>query len=386
MIGGDARMGSVIEPLDREPAGLEEIPTPAAVVDLARLEANLERMAGYARTTGLELWPHTKTHKSTAVARAQIRHGAAGLTVATVREAEVMSGAARDVLLAHPPVGPNKLERLLRLAEDVRLTVAVDSEEALARVSAAASATDHEIGVLIELDVGMRRVGVGDPGAAAALAARAQESAGIAYRGIMYYPGHIREPVDEQAPALARLRTDVSAFVDALERAGVGAPRVVSGGSTPTAFQSHEVGPLTAFRPGTYVYNDRTTAAIGACRWEDCAYTVLATVVSTAVSGQAVVDAGSKALSREELRADRGEDRPAGYGALVDRPEVIVKAVSEEHGLLDLTSTSWRPRIGEHVRIVPNHVCVSVNLHTEVWALDGEEVKPGWPIAARGWI
>lgn len=381
MIGADSLTSPVIRSVSREPVGLAEIPTPAAVVDLARLVSNLERMAGYSRAAGLELWPHTKTHKSTAVAAQQIQYGAAGLTVATVREAEVMAGVSRDILLAHPPVGPRKIERLLQLPENVRLTVAIDSEEALTRLSTAASAAGREIGVLIELDVGMHRVGIGEPTAAAVLASRAQESAGIEYRGIMYYPGHIRDSVERQAPAIERLRADMAAFVAALEDAGLGPPLVVSGGSTPTAFQSHETGPLTAIRPGTYVYNDRTTAAIGACAWEDCAYTVLATVVSTAVSGQAVVDAGSKALSREALRSDRAD----GYGSLVNRPEVVVKSVSEEHGLLDLSHTSWRPRIGEHVRIVPNHVCVSVNLHTEVWAFEGEDLELGWPIAARGW-
>lgn len=381
MIGGDSLTSPAIRPVHREPVGLAEIPTPAAVVDLARLEANLERMAGYTRAAGLELWPHTKTHKSTAVARKQLDYGAAGLTVATVREAEVMTGVSRNILLAHPPVGPRKIERLLRLPENVRLTVAIDSEEVLTRLSTAASAAGREIGVLIELDVGMHRVGIGDPAAAAALATRARERAGIEYRGILYYPGHIRDQVEHQAPAIDRLRSDMNAFIAALDDAGLGPPRIVSGGSTPTAFQSHETGPLTAIRPGTYVYNDRTTAVIGACAWEDCAYTVLATVVSTAVGGQAVVDAGSKALSREEL----GSGRPDGYGSLVNRPEVVVKAVSEEHGLLDLSYTAWRPRVGEHVRIVPNHVCVSVNLHTEVWAFEGEDVEPGWPIAARSW-
>src|SRR5690606_22170382 len=115
--------------------------------------------------------------------------------------------------------------------------------------------------------------------------------------------------------------------------------------------------------------------------WRDCAYTVLATVVSTAVAGQAVVDAGSKALFREELR---GADWP-GFGALLDRPDVHVKGLSEEHGLLDLSHTDWRPRVGDRVRIVPNHVCVSVNLHATVHGLRGDRIERSWPVAARGW-
>ena len=116
----------------------------------------------------------------------------------------------------------------------------------------------------------------------------------------------------------------------------------------------HEIAGLTEVRPGTYVFNDRTTVELGACEWEDCALTVLATVVSTAVSGQAVIDAGSKALGREPVRGAAGE----GFGALADRPQVTVRSMSEEHGVLDLSNTTWRPEIGERVQVVPNHVCL----------------------------
>jgi D-serine deaminase-like pyridoxal phosphate-dependent protein len=129
------------------------------------------------------------------------------------------------------------------------------------------------------------------------------------------------------------------------------------------------------------ICNDRTTAAVGACGWEDCAYSILATVVSTAVPGQAVVDAGSKALNREDIR---GVDA-TGYGALLDRPEVVVKTMSEEHGLLDLSATAWRPLVGERVRIVPNHVCISVNLHPRIYGVRAGLIERTWDVAARGW-
>jgi D-serine deaminase-like pyridoxal phosphate-dependent protein len=127
------------------------------------------------------------------------------------------------------------------------------------------------------------------------------------------------------------------------------------------------------------VYNDRTTANIGACDWEDCALTVLATVVSTAVPGQAVVDAGTKALGREPLRS-AGD----GYAALLDRPEVTVQRMSEEHGVLDLSHTDWRPRIGDRVRLVPNHVCIVVHKFDEIVGVRGDLAETTWPVAARG--
>lgn len=361
---------------------LLELETPAAVVDLDRMEANLDRLATYARTHGLALRPHVKTHKTPALAAEQLRRGAAGITVATLHEAEVMAAVADDVLLAYPPVGKARIARLLALPEHVRITVALDSHDALEPLAAAAAAAGRTIGVLVEIDVGMRRCGVTRPDEAVALAAAAARLDGVEYRGVMFYPGHIREHVDEQGPALDRLAADLARFIDALAAAGL-APAVVSGGSTPAAFASHRIPGVTEIRPGTYIFNDRTTAHVGACAWEDCAYAVLATVVSTAVPGQAVIDAGAKALFREEVRGGTGS--APGFGALRDRPDVVVRAMSEEHGILDLSRTDWRPRIGDRVLVVPNHVCVSVNLHERMWGVRGGRVETCWTIAARGW-
>ena len=130
-----------------------------------------------------------------------------------------------------------------------------------------------------------------------------------------------------------------------------------------------------------YVYNDRTTAAIGACEWDDCALTVLATVVSTAVPGQAVIDAGTKSLGREPMR---GADTAEGFGCILGRPEVSVKSMSEEHGILDLSNTNWRPAVGERVRVIPNHVCIVVHLNDVIAGVRGDVVETSWPVAARG--
>jgi D-serine deaminase-like pyridoxal phosphate-dependent protein len=359
---------------------LDEILTPAAVVDLDRMDANLDRMAGYAAGHGLRLRPHTKTHKSPELGRAQIERGAAGLTVAQLREAAVMSAATPDILLAHPPVGQPKLDRLAALPAAAQLAVALDSREALDGVAATARQAGREFGVLVELDVGMGRVGIADSAAVVDLCRRAESAEGVEWRGILFYPGHIRQHVSRQDTALAEVDAVLQRALHALGDAGL-VPATVSAGSTPAAWSSHLLRGVTEIRPGTYIFNDRTTAAIGACAWDDCAYTVLATVVSTAVAGQAVVDAGSKALFREELR---GAD-DAGFAALLDHPDVVVRNMSEEHGLLDLSRTSWRPRLGERVRIVPNHVCVSVNLHEQVWGVRGATVERRWPVVARGW-
>jgi D-serine deaminase-like pyridoxal phosphate-dependent protein len=362
------------------PAGSEiyQLETPAALVDLDRLERNVVRMASYAKEHSLALRPHIKTHKATTIAASQLAHGAAGLTCATPAEAGVMSAVSNDILLAYPAIGP-KLARLMGLPRGVRLTVALDSAEAVDDLARAARAADRAVRVYVELDVGMHRVGVTAWDEAIALARRIRRSAPLEYAGITFYPGHIRGDLGSQDAALAALGAALRSAVAALAAAGV-APGTVSGGSTPTVWRTHEVGGITEMRPGTYVYNDRGTSEIGACAPEDCALTVLATVVSTSVPNQAVIDAGAKALGREPMRGAEGE----GWGALLDRPEVVVARMSEEHGILDLSRTNWRPAVGELVRVVPNHVCIVVHLNDVMYGVRGERVEKSWSVDARG--
>ncbi|MGH7711139.1 MAG: alanine racemase [Gemmatimonadaceae bacterium] len=361
------------------PQQISDLETPAALVDLDRMSQNLDRMAAYAALHGLALRPHVKTHKSPRIAAEQMRLGAVGLTCATPREAEVMSDVARDVLINYPIIGVPKLARVTSLPTGTHLTIAVDSEIAIDQLAEAAREGGREVDVYVELDLGMHRVGVPNVDRAIALARRVRENPRLRYAGITFYPGHIRGHVNEQDADLAKLASDVAVSIEVLDRAGLH-PRVVSGGSTPAAWRMHEIRGLTEVRPGTYVYNDRGTAALGACSWDDCAFTVLATMVSTAVAGQAVVDAGSKALGREPMRGVPGE----GFGALLDRPDVTVQRMSEEHGILDLKESDWRPEVGEQVRIVPNHVCVVVHLNDVMYGLRGDVVEATWPVVARG--
>ena len=361
---------------------MHSLETPVPIVDLDRLERNLGRMAAYAAAHGLRLRPHIKTHKSPRLGAEQLSRGAVGLTCATSREAEVMAEVGDDILVAYPALGEARLRRLMALPERVRLTIALDSAEAVERLAAAARHAGRAVGVYVEMDMGMRRVGVGSAEEAVALVRLVRERDPLEYAGIAFYPGHVREPVERQDAALAALVARLGDALCEMERSGC-APPVVSGGSTPTAFRTHEIPGVTEMRPGTYVFNDRTTAEIGACSWEDCALTVLATVVSTAVPGQAVIDAGSKALGREHLRAPDGGADP-GFGSLLEHPEVTVRAMSEEHGTLDLSRTAWRPRVGDRVRVIPNHVCIVVHLNDVVYGVRGEVVETSWPVAARG--
>jgi D-serine deaminase-like pyridoxal phosphate-dependent protein len=290
-----------------------------------------------------------------------------------------MSDAGNDILVAYPPVGAARAERLAALPDHVTLTVALDSPEAIAEMARAAASAERIVNVYVELDLGMHRVGVPVIDTAIALARRAREEPSLDFAGIAFYPGHVREAPEDQDAKLAELSATLTGALRKFDAADVSA-RVVSGGSTPTLWRSHEIEGVTEIRPGTYVYNDRGTAAIGACGWEDCALTVLATVISTAVPGQAVIDTGTKALGREPVRGAPGE----GFGMLLEHPEVLVERMSEEHGVLDLSKSSWRPQVGERVRVIPNHVCIVVHLNDVVYGIRGDVLETSWPVAARG--
>ena len=357
---------------------LDELETPTPVVDLARMERNLDRMAAYAADHGIALRPHIKTHKTAWLAAEQLRRGAMGVTCATPREAEVMSEVADDVLLAYPAVGSLKARRVAALPRDIQVTVALDSTRAADDLADAAHEVGRRVRVFVECDMGMRRVGVQTPDDAIALVRHVLGRPELEYAGMAFYPGHIREPVDRQDAALKELNERLGRTLDALKRARL-EPQVVSGGSTPTAMRTHEITGVTEMRPGTYIFNDRTTAAIGACAVDDCALTVLATVVSNAVPGQAVIDAGTKSLGREPMRGD-GD----GFGAILGREDVTVRAMSEEHGLLDLSKSDWRPEVGDRVRVIPNHVCIVVHLFDIVHGVRGTSVDTSWAVAARG--
>ena len=344
-----------------DPAAVE---TPIGYVDLQRVRSNAKKIASYSEEHGLKWRPHIKTHKSREIARLQIDAGATGITVATLREAEVMSTVTQDLLLAYPPVGAPKLQRLTQLPRELDLKVALDSVQVLEPLAAAAASADRQVGILIERDVGLGRVGVQSVEEVVQLAELSQELDGVDFRGLMFYPGQIRMAEVEQDAHVREVAALVEEMTMALEAVGL-VPEIVSGGSTPTLWRSHNYGGINEIRSGSSIFFDLEALRVGVASHEDLAYTVLTTVVSTAVQGSAVVDAGSKALSKE-VRSVEGD-----FGVLFDRPEITVKALNEEHGVLDLSRTDWEPTIGDQVRIIPNHVCVSVNLQDSLLAQDG---------------
>lgn len=355
--------------------------TPALVIDLPVVHENAERLAEYAQQHQLGVRPHTKTHKSFRMAALQVAVGATGLTAAKVGEAEIMAEVADDILIAYPAIDRHRVRRIAELARrGGEIRVAVDSTAGIEAVHAAAREAGTTVGLLVDLDVGFHRTGVPSPAAALELAQQvARFSDGVRLDGLFFYPGHVWSPADEQAEELAAIDALLTETIALWDQAGLAAP-IVSGGSTPTAYQSHRVRSQTEIRPGTYLYNDMNTVRAGFCTLDDCAARIVCTVVSTAVSGKAVIDAGTKTLT-----SDRNVKAPeSGHGYVVEHPEATIVRLSEEHGEIDVTACERPLRVGERITVVPNHICPCVNLQDRAWLRHSDGRLEPLTIDARG--
>ncbi|WP_234353907.1 alanine racemase [Gordonia iterans] len=348
--------------------------TPYLLVDDDRLRRNIERLAGWAATQGLQLRPHAKTHKCTQVAQRQIDAGAAGLTVATIAEAEAFADAGfTDLFIAYPLwLSPTKADRLRALASRCALRVGVDSVDGARRLAAGLRGAPVE--VLIEIDSGMHRTGVA-PDEAGEIAAAARDG-GLQTIGVFTFPGHGYGPGPARSEAARQEAESLSEAAESLRRSRID-PRVISGGSTPTVAFADAAG-LTEIRPGVYPFNDAQQWELGSCDAGQIALVAMATVVSVdARRRRAVLDAGSKTL---------GADRPpwtTGFGRLLDYPDARIVSLSEHHAVVEHPSGTTLPGLGELVRAIPNHVCTAVNLTDELVA-DTAHGTEHWPIIGRG--
>jgi D-serine deaminase-like pyridoxal phosphate-dependent protein len=357
-----------------------DLDTPALLIDLDIMEGNLTRVADYAREHDLRVRPHTKSHKIPALGRMQLVHGAAGLTVAKVGEAEVMlSAEPDDILIAYPVIGRRKLERLMQVAAQTKLTVALDSLFAARQLSDAAREVQREIAVLAEVDMGLGRVGVLPGSPLLELARGIERLPWLRFEGITFYPGHIKLLDEDGRKALEQLSGGLSGILRDLRQAGLTA-KIVSGGSTPTLWNSHEIAGLNEIRPGTYIFNDRNTFLSEACTMKDCAASILTTVVSTAKKGQVIIDGGSKTFSSD--RPVAGSE--VSFGHIVEVPDAVFSKMNEEHGFVDIRRASNDFSVGDRIRVIPNHICVAMNLHETVYGVRGDKIEQAWRVEGRG--
>lgn len=347
---------------------IAELDTPAVLIDLDRVEANLKRVQDYADTHGLKLRPHIKTHKLPRFAKRAIELGAVGITVQKLGEAEVMADAGiTEIFLPYNIIGPAKLARLKALAARINIAVTADSAQTVAGLSATFAGSAKPLTVLVECDTGMGRCGVQSPAEAVALAQKIAASPGLHFGGLMTYPAA------GQVEANAQWLADAKAALTAANLP----PEVISNGGTPDIWRAHVVKAATEHRPGTYIYMDRFQVAKNVGSFADCALTVLATVVSRPTENRAIIDAGSKALTSDTLGMP-------GFGLILAYPDAVITGLSEEHGTIDLTNCPNKPAIGEKLRIIPNHACVVSNLFDRVTLISGNQVLETVHVDARG--
>ncbi|MFB6416522.1 MULTISPECIES: D-TA family PLP-dependent enzyme [Bradyrhizobium] len=345
-----------------------EYGTPCAVIDMDRVERNIARIQKACDEAGIANRPHIKTHKNPTIAKMQVAAGAKGITCQKLGEAEIMANAGiDDILISYNLLGEEKMARLGALQGKANMTVAADNSTVVAGLPKAAAASGRPLSVVVECDTGRKRAGVETPAEAIALAREIAASKGLEFAGFMMYPtetgwADAQKFYDE---ALAGVRAH-----------GLDA-KIVSTGGTPNLKNLGKLKGGTEHRFGTYIYNDRMQVAAGVASWDDCALHIYSTVVSRAASERGILDAGSKTLTSDTGGLD-------GHGLILEYPEAKIAKFAEEHGFLDLSRSNTRPNVGDVVRIVPNHVCVVVNMMDEVLMVRGEEIIGTLPVAARG--
>lgn len=352
------------------------IDTPAVVVDLRRMQANIDRMAIELGERGVALRPHAKTHKSVEIARRQLEAGAVGLTVATLGEAESFVAAGiHDVFVAYPIwAAGTKAQRLRDLLEAAPLRVGVDSAEGARQLASATRGTDRPLDVLVEVDSGERRTGVVTPSRAIEVAEVARAS-GLVVVGVFTHGGHGYTSPQARHDAADDEVEVLTACVEALTAAGFPVD-VVSAGSTPTALLSARA-MITEERPGTFVFGDRQQAMLGSHAPDDVAAFVAGTCVSREARGRFVLDAGAKSFTKDK------HAMLDGFGALPRYPDARIVSLYDHHAVVEMRDGD-APDLGELVAVVPNHICPVVNLVDGLLVMVGDSLVDRWSVDARG--
>ncbi|MGO4533686.1 alanine racemase [Leifsonia sp. 2MCAF36] len=357
---------------------LSTIETPAVVIDLEVVDANITRMQGAITSRGVNLRPHVKSHKSVDLARRQLEAGAVGITVSSVGEAEVFADAGvEDIFLAYTiwAGSARRAGRIMGLHQRVRsFSVGVDSTAGAQQLANATRGADRPLRVLVEIDSGAHRTGVRSE-EAGDLAAECQQL-GLDVVGIFTYAGHAGTSKDARFSGAADEVHAVEQAIASLSAQGIPVG-IVSAGSTPTAVISAHA-PITESRPGEYIFNDADNVRLGTCEsLADVGLFVATTVVSTAVEGQVIIDAGTKALGREG-------NAEKGYGLVPSLPGSSLRLLNEHHGYLSIHEGVTRPSVGDVLIVVPNHACPVANLFGEYIVIDAGTVAGRWPVDARG--
>jgi D-serine deaminase-like pyridoxal phosphate-dependent protein len=361
------------------PLAVASLPTPAALLDRDALESNMARVATAAAARGITLRPHVKTHKAPWIAARQVAHGAVGFTVATLDETELLvSAGIDDVFHCYPAAGAPRIARLVDLAQRASVRALVEDEQGARRLDAAARDAGLVLDVAIDVDTGLGRIGValGEP--LERLAAVTERLPALRLVALSTHEGFayaIAEPIERARVVHERLE----AFVAAGRSLAVG---TISCGATPGIDAALDTPGITELRPGNYVFFDAMQVALGAAAIESCALTVLTTVVSVRSHDRAIVDSGSKALSSDA--GVHGLGLLEGYGIVSGRPDLAVSGLSEEHGWVARVADGPPLRVGELLRIVPNHSCATVANFAALQLVENDHAVGRVAVGARG--
>ena len=358
----------------------ESVPTPFLIIEEEIVRKNINRIHNYANQYGFAVRPHIKTHKSLGIARMQLDAGAVGLAVAKVQEAEVMARLGPvDITVAYPAVGSTRTERLAKLSLKQNIRVAVDSEYLLNELGSAALTHDTTVGILVNFDAGLGRCGTADPGQIVTLAQHAKTHPGLGFDGIQMYLGHLYGDPARDPHSFEQINRLWEPVYEALCTAGL-QPETVSSGSTPSIENTHLIRHVTEIRVGTAVLNDYFVLKFGHCAPSDCAARVVATVISDVVPGQAIIDAGSKALSAKQLL--RHKNLEMGY--IVEYPDARITRLHEEHGWVDVSRCTPAPKIGQRLSIIPVNVSLCINLYDHFYLITPSGTLKKERVDARG--
>jgi D-serine deaminase-like pyridoxal phosphate-dependent protein len=363
---------------------LDQLATPAVLVDHRRLLTNIDRVQRMANAAGVALRPHAKTHKSPIIGKWQIDRGAVGICCAKLGEAEVFAEAGIPDIRLPYPVNPVHAARVLALMDRASISIIVDHLAVARGWSDAMRAAGRVLDVLVKVDVGFHRCGIDPDGDAVAFIQTVAAMRGLRVRGLLSHAGHAYRATsgDELAGIAAR---EAGMLVGLRERAAAAGVTLdeISVGATPTMRFSATARGVTELRPGNYVYFDRTQLTLGSASLDECALTVLATVVSKPSADRIILDCGSKTLS-----SDLAPHVP-GFGVVLTRDgsaideSMSIERLSEEHATVSVRgSTPLEP--GDRVHVLPNHSCVVSNLVDEVRLVHGDTVVGTLPVAARG--
>ncbi len=342
---------------------VQAVETPCVVIDSSKMERNIERMASVARDHQVKLRPHTKTHKMPRIAHLQLQAGSSGITVAKVSEAEVMAEhGISNIFIAYPLISVSKIERAIRLSERIELILGVDSFEGATRLNDTAAKHNHVLQVRLEIDTGLRRTGVLYENALE-LARRIKALPHLWLTGIYTFRGAMlqgKSTLDLQAAGLE----EGTLMVDLAERLRADGIAIedVSVGSTPTSAYAAAVNGVTEIRPGTYVFHDWMQTKLGVCELDECAGSVVVTVVSRPTPDLAIIDGGSKTFATD-VQPNIAPLQLVGFGHVVGLEDAVFERMSEE---LVPAAQAADLKVGDRLSIIPNHICSTINLHNSV--------------------